>query len=78
MGYRRQVSMGEEVSDEPTLLERRLLREISKLQEELKEARDVARILAHAYTTDNRPPDRVVSLARSYKRGDDDREKNHT
>lgn len=40
--------MGEEVSDEPTLLERRLLREISKLQEELKEARDVA-------TTDNRP-----------------------
>lgn len=65
MGYRRQVSMGEEVSDEPTLLERRLLREISKLQEELKEARDVARILAHA-------------LARSYKRGDDDREKNHT
>lgn len=47
--------MGEEVSDEPTLLERRLLREISKLQEELKEARDVARILAHAYTTDNRP-----------------------
>lgn len=55
MEYRRQVSMGEEVSDEPTLLERRLLREISKLQEELKEARDVARILAHAYTTDNRP-----------------------
>lgn len=37
-----------------------------ELVAERDEARGVARILAHAYETDNRPPDQAVSLALAY------------
>lgn len=36
-------------------------------QAELKQARAYARILAHAYTTDTRPPSDVVEAALAFK-----------
>lgn len=45
----------------------KLLDEIEKLKSKLKEASGDAAILAHAYSTDNRPPTNVV--VRSIERG---------
>ncbi len=40
--------------------------EITKLKQERDSARAIARVLAHAYSTDNRPPPRMVAEARAF------------
>jgi hypothetical protein len=39
---------------------------MAQIRRERDEARACARVLAHAYTTDNRPPARVVEQALAY------------
>lgn len=40
--------------------------EVERLRRERSEARGLARVLAHAYQTDSRPPRRVVAEALAY------------
>lgn len=45
---------------------RRMVSDYNTALSERNEARYNARILAHAYTTDNRPPDRIVKESLAY------------